>query len=225
MKHLIFSVLLFLIGYTIQAQTFKKFYLELDLVRYTKETGGLSGYENSYIHGFDYIRGGGIGYRISPQLNVYTKYRRIYNNITPENTPDSYINGTDITKGHEFNVGTEWAPWADKIFHLSFAGDIFVETTGSKGTCGIYGCTVGEPDWIPAARKTLIGLAPKLRLNLKIYKGFSLFADARVKIARGIVKDAPNPNNDAFGKKSPNQEGYWLKSYDTLNALGLRFLF
>ncbi len=223
MKQLFFLPFLLISFSSLSAQGLKNLYLELDLVRYAKETGGTPGYENNYKHGFDFVRGAGIGYSFHPKWSIYSKYRRINNTFSGQSEL-APVKEVGQTKGHEFNAGIEWAPGSGKRrFHLSYAFEVFGEFVASTGSCHIHGwCPVGEPEYELAERKTMIGFAPKLRFNFNLAKGFSLFADARVKVGKVSIHE---PNELPPGHVVNQAEGYWLNSYDSLNALGIKFSF
>jgi|GEM_PF-2418501 len=213
MKHIIIVVIAFFLHGHLNAQITDKLSVELNIGRLATEAGIL--HHGYYPNSISYINGFSVGYNLSDKWQPYLGVRNANSStISRGGFSGDYSHKTGV----EFRLGTKLSPGGHKRVFLSYGLEVFGEFSEHQGTYW----TDTEPFYMEINhKKTFIGVAPSLALNVKFTDKIMLFVDTRVRLGK--------TTSTQIGSTRPSLElysnGESLNSiFEPVNALGLRFV-
>ncbi|WP_425422224.1 hypothetical protein [Phaeodactylibacter xiamenensis] len=212
MKKVLIVISLFSLSLNLTtAQIIDNLTLELNLGRFSPETGIFSsGY---YPNEFTYINGFNIGYSNSEKWEYYVGVRKINSVI---NSGDLYSFESSLKNGMEYRLGARVSPKNDKKVFLSYGLELFGEFSNHRGTYWVdY-----PPTYEINHRRSYIGIAPALTLNIKLVDRVSFFIESRYRYGRVNLMQQESTKRDYELFRSRE---YWSGTFDLMNSIGVKF--
>lgn len=213
MKEILFLILFVTIQEGLDAQIINNISVELNIGRYSKETGLFK--SEYYSNKFSFINGFNIGFNPSEKWQYYLGVRKL--NSTLE-SGGGYTTESSVINGVELKMGVKISPGNEKKVFLSYGLELFEEVSNQKGTYWVdY-----PPTYEINHRKNYLGVAPDLTINLKLDRRILIFADTRYRIGRVSLaqNESTQPNKELYPSRN-----YWLNIFEPLNSVGIRFNF
>ena len=214
MKKILFLFFFVLLLKSLNAQISEKISVELNIGRYSKETGLFN--SDYYSNKFSYINGFNIGFNPSKKWSYYLGVRKLHSIIE---SGGGFTFESSIINGVELKMGVKISPRNEKKVFLSYGLELFEEISNQKGTYWI--------DYYPEGydinhRKNYFGIAPILTINFKLDSRILIFVDTRYKFGRVnfVQKESTLSNRELYSSNN-----FWLNIYEPINSIGLRFNF
>jgi len=211
MKKLIALIILLVVHNGVCAQIVDDLSIELNIGRYAKTVGLF--YSDSYQNEFTYYNGFNISYSHTKKLDYFIGFRKVNSTVNSGGIEDLE---TSVVNGAEFRFGARFSANRDRRFYLIYGLELFGEFSTQTGTYWVdY-----PPTYEINHRKEYLGIAPSLKLNLRIVDRIIFFAETRYRLGMAslVAIESTQPNKELF----PNRE-YWLNLFEPLNSIGLRF--
>jgi hypothetical protein len=210
MKKLKILIISLVVSNSISAQIIDNLSIELNIGRYAKTIGLFdSGY---YPNEFTYLNGFNISYSQTQKMSYFIGFRRINSTV---NSGGGFTLETSVINGMEFRFGARISPKRDRRLFLNYGLEAFGEFSTQKGTYWVdY-----PPTYEINHRKSYLGIAPSLELNLRIVDRIIFFVETRYRL--GMVNLIPIESTQSNKELYPNQK-YWLNLFEPLNSVGLR---
>ncbi|MDP1818010.1 MAG: hypothetical protein Q8K92_26395, partial [Leadbetterella sp.] len=159
MKKILFLLFFAILQEGLNAQIIDKISVELNIGRYSKETGLFL--SQDYSNKLSFINGFNIGFNPSEKWSYYLGVRKLNSNIE---SAGGYTNESSVVNGFEFKMGVKISPGNEKKVFLSYGLELFEEVSNQKGTYWVdY-----PPDYEINHRKNYLGIAPNLTVNVKL---------------------------------------------------------
>ncbi|MBK8445012.1 MAG: hypothetical protein IPL35_17140 [Sphingobacteriales bacterium] len=128
MKKILFLLLFVILQVGLKAQIINKISVELNIGRYSKETGVFN--SEYYSNDFSLINGFNIGFNPTEKWQYYLGVRKL--NSTIESGGGFSFESSQIN-GLEFKIGAKISPRTDKKVFLSYGMEFFEEISNQKG--------------------------------------------------------------------------------------------
>jgi hypothetical protein len=207
------SFLLFflLLSTVLQAQKAHPWSVELNFMRYAKNTGMF--WFEDYTYKLNGLNGLDIGRRLSEHQEVFLGVRRLRSDIY---TYYGYSGEETRVRGSEFTLGWTYALKPDRPFFIRFG----LVAIGAFSTLeGTYSAD-HPPLYMIAHQKRYLALGGMLGLNFRMSKRALFFATTRYQYGQVRARRFKNaePGIDyAFDRT------FWQDLFDPISALGFRF--
>lgn len=213
MKNILFLLFFILLQESLNAQIVDKLSIELNIGRYSKETGLFnSGY---YSNNLSYINGFNIGFNPIEKWQYYVGVRKLNSTIE---SGGGYTFESSKKEGFEFKIGAKILPRNENKVFLSYGLELFAEKSNQKGTYWVdY-----PPTYEINHKMTYFGVAPNLTINVKLANRILIFADTRYRFGRVNLaqKESTHSEKTLYPTRS-----YWMSIFEPLNSIGVRFNF
>ena len=211
MKKLKFLIVLLVLNNSINAQIVDNLSIDLNIGRFAKTVGLFD--SDSYQNEFTYYNGFNISYSHTKKMNYFIGFRKI--NSTINSGGVDHIE-TSVVNGLGFRFGARFSASRDKRFYLNYGLELFGEFSTQAGTYWVdY-----PPTYEINHQRKYIGIAPNIRLNLRIVDRVIIFFESRYRF--GML------NSAAIESTQPNKEllrshKYWLNLFEPLSSIGVKF--